>query len=265
MRSISPITRHCYLAHEQALGQNKMLFMVSPSPGPDDGKSQYVNTVQLNSGNVVTNPLDPNFGAVSSWNTYVLAKFGTLTPTSAQLSSDMGAWGVDTSAHEVLAIVDHSGTFAAAAVSTVTTVSVTPATASVSVLKGGSITLSAALNNIGSFDLNGGDYTFTAVGGLIAYGAASPATATTPVGAGLSQSFTFSASTFPGQAGTPIDTTTVAFIAADGGGGKIFNSPQAGTMQVNVGGAIADNSNQPGVYGPPISAAGGKRRQLCRA
>ena len=241
--------------HEQALGQNKMLFMVTPSPGPDDGKSQYVNTVQLNSGNVVTNPLDPNFGAVSSWNTYALAKFGTLTPTSAQLSSDMGAWGVDTSAHEVWEIVDHSGTFAAAAVSTVTTVSVTPASASVSVLKGGSITLSAALNDIGSFDLNGGDYTFTAAGGLIAYGAASPATATTPVGAGLSQSFTFSASTFPGQAGTPIGTTTVAFIAADGGGGKIFNSPQAGTMQVNVGGAIADNSNQPGVYGPPISAA----------
>ena len=86
------------LGHEQGLTQNKLLFMVSPLAGADGGKSQYVNTVQLNSGNVVTNPLDLNYGAVSSWNAYALTKFGTTTPTATQLSSDMGAWGVDTSA-----------------------------------------------------------------------------------------------------------------------------------------------------------------------
>ena len=168
----------------------------------------------------------------------------------------MGAWGVDTSAHEVWAIVDHSGTFAAAAVTAATTVSVTPGAASASVLKGGSITLGAALNNTGVTGLNGGDYTFTASGGtLTAYSAAAPATATTPVGAGLSQSFSFSASTAPGPAGTPIGIATVNFTAADSGVGKISNSPQSGTMQLNVGGAIADNSNTAGVYGAPLSAA----------
>jgi hypothetical protein len=167
----------------------------------------------------------------------------------------MGAWGVDTGAHEVWAIVNHSGTFSATAVATGITISVTPAAASVSVLKGGSLTLSAALNNTGMSGLNGGDYTFSATGGIIAYGAASPAPATTPIGAGLSQSFSFTALTFPGPAGTPIGTATIGFTAADSGGGKIFNSPQTGTMQVNVGGAVADNSNKPGVYGPAISAA----------
>ena len=130
------------------------------------------------------------------------------------------------------------------------TISVTPAAASASVLKGGSITLNAALNNTGSIDLNGGDYTFTASGGsTIVYGPASPTAATTPIGAGLSQSFTFNASTAPGPAGTPIGLATVTFTAADSGGGKITNSPQTGAMQVNVGGAVADNSNKPGVYG----------------
>ena len=57
-----------FIFNEQGLAQNKLIYMVSPSPGPDDGKSQYVNTVQLNSGNVVTNPSDPNFGALTSWN-----------------------------------------------------------------------------------------------------------------------------------------------------------------------------------------------------
>ena len=123
-------------------------------------------------------------------------------------------------------------------------------------LKGGSITLGATLNNTGATGLNGGDYTFAATGGsAIVYGAASPTTATTPIGAGLSQSFTFNASTAPGPAGTPIGVATVSFTAADSGGGKIINSPQSGTMQLNVGGAIADNSNTAGVYGAPLSAA----------
>jgi hypothetical protein len=242
--------------HEQGLAQTKSIFMVSPTPGPDDGKSQYVNTVVLNSGNVVTNSSDPNYGAVSSWNAYALGKFGTATPTAAQLSSDMGAWGVDTGTHEVWAIVNHNGTFAGTAVATGITISVTPGAASASVLKGGSLTLSAALNNAGSSGLNGGDYTFTASGGIaIAYGAASPAPTTTPIGAGFSQNFNFSALTFPGPAGTPIGNAIVGFTAADSGGGKIFNSPQTATMQVNVGGAVADNSNRPGMYGPSISAA----------
>jgi hypothetical protein len=244
--------------HEQSLAQNKSIYMVSPFPGPDDGKSQYLNTVVLNSGNAVTNPSDPNYGAVSSWTAYALAKFGTATPTVAQLSSDMGAWGVDTGAHEVWAIVNHNGIFASAAVTAAvpTTISVTPGVASASVLKGGSLTISASLNNTGSTGLNGGDYTFTAAGGTsIAYGAASPTTTTTPIGAGLNQGFNFSATTVPGAGGTPIGIATVTFSAADGGGGKISNSPQTGTMQVNVGGAIADNSNTAAAYGAPLSAA----------
>jgi hypothetical protein len=97
---------------EAGLAQNKLIYMVSPAPGPDDGHSQYVNTVALNSGNVVTNPLSPDYGAVSSWNNYAMAKFGTTNPTSAQLAGDMGAWGTDTNAHEVWAIVNHNSTFA---------------------------------------------------------------------------------------------------------------------------------------------------------
>jgi hypothetical protein len=129
---------------------------------------------------------------------------------------------VDTSAHEVWAIVNHNGTFATAAVTAAvpTTISVTPGVASASVLKGGSLTLSASLNNTGATGLSGGDYIFAASGGAgITYGAASPATTTTPIGAGSSQSFHVSASTASGAAGTPIGIATVVFTAADSGGG----------------------------------------------
>jgi hypothetical protein len=154
--------------------------------------------------------------------------------------------------------IDSTGVSFVAPAAAGTTISVTPPTDVASVLKGGSLSLSKTLNNTGSTGLNGGDYTFSASGGTnITYGAANPATATTPIAAGGNQAFGFNTQTAPFAGGTPIGIATVTFTAADSGGGKITNSPQTATTSLNVGGAIADNSNQPGVYGPQISAVVG--------
>ncbi len=106
------LPKHGTPAIEQGLAANKLIYMVSPLPGPDDGHSQYAQTDALNTGNVVNSPLSPDYGAVSSWSAYAMAKFGTTNPTAVQLASDMGAWGVDLNAHAVWNIVDHNSTFA---------------------------------------------------------------------------------------------------------------------------------------------------------
>jgi hypothetical protein len=136
-----------------------------------------------------------------------------------------------------------------------TTISVTPGP-NASVLKGGSVGVGATLNNTGSTDLNGGDYTFTASGGTnIGYSAAAPSTATTGITHGTGQAFSFTASTAAGPGGTPIGLATVSFTGANAGGGtKITNGPQSGSLSLNVGGATADNSNAAGVYGPALTA-----------
>lgn len=95
--------------NELTLAHNKLIYPVSLGP---DGN---VNAVSLNTGNVVTGPLDNRYGYVGS-----LAAFG-LDPNvshpgagTGDYSYYMGFWGVDTSAHEIWAILDHSGSFAVA-------------------------------------------------------------------------------------------------------------------------------------------------------
>ncbi len=134
-----------------------------------------------------------------------------------------------------------------------TTISVTPATDAASVLKGGSISLSKAVNNTGGTALAAGDYTFAAAGGTAISYTAMPSA---PIAAGGSNLFSTTAGTTPGAAGTPIGLATVTFTAT-ATGSAITNSPQSATTTLNVGGAIADNTNTPGVYGPNISAVVG--------
>ncbi len=135
-----------------------------------------------------------------------------------------------------------------------TTVSVTPAAASAGVLKGGLINLGATLNNTGTTGLNGGDYTFAASGGTgITYSAASPATASTPIGAGANHAFTFGAQT---SSSSTIGAATVTFTAntAAGATTTISNAPQTATMTLNVGNATADNTNSNSTFGPALTA-----------
>ncbi len=134
-----------------------------------------------------------------------------------------------------------------------TTISVTPATDVASVLKGGAISLSKTVNNTGGTALAAGDYTFAASGGTLISYTAMPSV---PIPAPGSANFNTTAATTPGTAGTPIGVATVTFTAT-GTGSAISNSPQTATTSLNVGGAIADNSNPPGVYGPAISAVVG--------
>jgi hypothetical protein len=134
-----------------------------------------------------------------------------------------------------------------------TTISVTPATATASVLKGGAISLSKTVNNTGSTALAAGDYTFAASGGTAISYTAMPSV---PIPAPGSANFSTTAATTPGPGGTPIGLATVTFTAT-ATGSAITNSPQSATTTLNVGGAIADNTNTAGIYGPPISAVVG--------
>jgi hypothetical protein len=200
--------------------------------------------------------LGPTGSETDFWPTRVAG-----TTTAASITQD----GVATDTVNIASTSENIGTPLGFVVAPAgTTVSVTPAAATASVLKGGSISLGATLNNTGSVGMNGGDYTFTTSGGInITYGTAAPPTATTAIASGGSQGFTFATVTNPGPVGlggTPIGIATVTFTANNNGGSKIANAPQTGTTQLNVGGAIADNTNHPGVYGPALTApvAGGR-------
>ncbi len=134
-----------------------------------------------------------------------------------------------------------------------TTISVSPG-ADRSVLKGGSVTVSSTLNNTGSVDLAGGDYTFAAAdaGGTgITYGAANPSPSSTGIVHATGQSFNFGAST---TGATPIGNATITFTGNGTATNKVSNGPQTGTLVLNVGGATADNSNTLGAFGPALTA-----------
>ena len=92
---------------ETSLANNKLIYMVSPLSGVDG--TQYVNTVAVNTGNVVTSPLDGRYGYVGSYAAFQADAAGGNGGTPG---SELGAWGVDTALHEVWAVVDHNSTFA---------------------------------------------------------------------------------------------------------------------------------------------------------
>lgn len=92
---------------ETSLANNKLIYMVSPLSGIDG--TQYVNTVAVNTGNVVTSPLDRRYGYVGSYAAFQADAAGGNGGTPG---SELGAWGVDTALHEVWAVVDHNSTFA---------------------------------------------------------------------------------------------------------------------------------------------------------
>jgi hypothetical protein len=96
-------------AIEANLAKNKLIYMVSPAPGPDNGVSQYLNTVALNTGNVIVSPLDSRYGYVGSYAAFQADPLGGNGGTPV---SELGAWGIDTGLHEVWAVVDHNSTFA---------------------------------------------------------------------------------------------------------------------------------------------------------
>lgn len=95
-------------AIEAGLANNKLIYMVSPTAAGGDG-SQYFNTVSLNTGNVVTDPLDNRYGYKGSYAQFQADPLGGNGGTAA---SELGAWGVDIAAHEVWAVVNHNSTFA---------------------------------------------------------------------------------------------------------------------------------------------------------
>jgi hypothetical protein len=86
------------------LVQNKGIFLASPN-----GSGAYVNTVSLNTGNVVTSPLDNRYGYFGSYAAFQADPLGGNGGTPA---SEMGAWGVDTNFDQVWAAVNHNSTFA---------------------------------------------------------------------------------------------------------------------------------------------------------
>jgi hypothetical protein len=141
--------------------------------------------------------------------------------------------------------------FVVGGVVTGTTVSVTPATDTASVLKGGSISLSKTVNNTGGTALAAGDYTFAASGGTAISYTAMPSVPI-PAAPG-SANFSTTATTTPGPGGTPIGVATVTFKAT-ATGSAISNSPQSATTTLNVGNATADNSNSRTTFGPALTA-----------
>ncbi len=101
-------------AIENSLAANKLIYLVDLNT-----TSGFYQLATLdNTGNVTTsNKLtDPNQGILGSFASFVTTKFGAgTTPaslTNAQLSTIMGYWGVDTTAHETWAVLDHNSQFA---------------------------------------------------------------------------------------------------------------------------------------------------------
>jgi len=105
-------------AVEGGLAANKLITMVSFSNSPTNsgGDGLWDRAVDGNTGNVITSMTDPHYGFIGSWDTFATTagggNFGTVTPTNTQLTSQMGAWGVDTTNHVVWAILDHNSQFA---------------------------------------------------------------------------------------------------------------------------------------------------------
>jgi len=94
-------------AIENGLAHNKLIYMVSPSNSTDGGP--YVNTVALDTGNVVSDPLSNKYGYFGSYAAFQADANGGAGGTPA---SELGAWGIDTTAHEVWAVVNHNSEFA---------------------------------------------------------------------------------------------------------------------------------------------------------
>jgi hypothetical protein len=245
-----------------------------------DGISDFGGTITVQRLTIASNTGGPQYGTGADASSYTWElgtfKFTIGTPGSASgavtkfwptlLTPGQGAASADaftavggaaTSGATTLTINPLTFTVVPAAG---TTISVASDAAAASVLKGGSIGLGSTITNTGGTALAAGGYNFTASGGTaIGYNPANANTAALAAspGPGNSSHSVFTASTTPGPGGTPIGIATVTFTGSDNGSGTITNSPQTATTQLNVGGAIADNTNVAGVYGPPISAVVG--------
>jgi hypothetical protein len=93
---------------EQSLANNKLIYLISLNPATNLWDKAFAE----NTGNTVTDPTSANYGFQGSFDTFATARFGTTTPTNAQLATLMGAWGVDIASHETWAILDHNSQFA---------------------------------------------------------------------------------------------------------------------------------------------------------
>jgi hypothetical protein len=83
---------------------NQRIFLASQDAG-----GKWVNTVGLNTGNVVTSPLDNRYGYHGS---YAAFQADPLGGNGGTPGSELGAWGVDTfSGDQVWAVVNHNSTF----------------------------------------------------------------------------------------------------------------------------------------------------------
>ena len=132
-----------------------------------------------------------------------------------------------------------------------TTIAVVPGP-NVSVLKGGFVNLAPLIQNTGSTALAPADYTFVASGGN---GISYTGMPSQPIPSSGSANFSTFASTTPGPAGTPIGLALISFTVP--ASAAVTNSPQSGSLQLNVGGTTADNTNLPGAYGPALTAVVG--------
>ena len=236
-----------------------------------DGILDFGGTIAAQRLTIASNTGGPQYGAAGASVGSYSWEVGTFQFTIGQAGSANGArtqfWPTLLTAGQGSASADAFTAAGGAAVSGVTTltvnpltftvlgaagttISVTPATGTASVLKGGAISLSKTINNTGSTALAAGDYTFAASGGTAISYTAMPSV---PIPAPGSANFSTTASTTPGPGGTPIGLATVTFTAT-ATGSAITNSPQSATTTLNVGGALADDSNTAGVYGPAISA-----------
>src|SRR5438132_10075992 len=90
------------------LASNKLIYLISLNPTTNLWDKAFAE----NTGNTVTDPTSPNYGFQGSYDSFATARFGTTTPTNAQLATLMGAWGVDIATHETWAILDHNSQFA---------------------------------------------------------------------------------------------------------------------------------------------------------
>jgi hypothetical protein len=102
------LPKHNAAGIEQSLANNKLIYLISLNPTTNLWDKAFAE----NTGNTVTDPTSANYGFQGSFDTFATARFGTTTPTNAQLATLMGAWGVDIASHETWAILDHNSQFA---------------------------------------------------------------------------------------------------------------------------------------------------------
>lgn len=97
---------------EAALAAKGAIYMVSPTTATGDAAGlQYVNSVSPAAGNQ-NNQVAPGTARYGFLGPYTGGP-GSFTATfGSDLTANMGAWGIDTSTHQVWAILSHNSTFA---------------------------------------------------------------------------------------------------------------------------------------------------------